>query len=359
MTTLNKHKLFTDVFAPAEQDTVLVMVDAPHDTIQDNADWQERRTMAEEWRIAFQKFPVRVHPLLSYPATSANNGDLPRTGNMSGREVVLEDVISNSTIIIAMTRYSATAPLAIMARKYPSIRVASMPGVLRRMEETALAADYTEVARKVHILTDLLTRADGADIVFTTGDRAYFDLRYRAARSDDGICHPDKSGTLINLPSGEAFIVPYEGEREDDYSMTRGIIPVQHKGETFQLLIESNRIADVRGEGPEARAFRQHLDQDPARRNVAELGLGCNDKAVVSGSVIEDEKAGLHWAYGRSEHLGGVTGPASFLSPKNVVHQDIVYAPDSPIGVTRLTLHFPDGDAQDIIMDNAYCVFDR
>ncbi len=354
---LNKHKLFTTVFAPTEQDTVLVMVDVPHDTIQDNADWRERRAMAEEWRTAFEEFPVRAHPLLTYPATGANNGDLPRSGAMDGEDVVLEDVISNSAIIIAMTRYSATAPLALLTRKYPTIRVASMPGVLRRMEETALTADYTEVARRVHILADLLTRAEGAEIVFTTGDRVFFDLRHRTGHADDGLCRPGKAFPLINLPSGEAFIVPYEGEHEDDPSMTRGIIPVHHKGETFMFLIESNRIADVRGDGPQARAFAQHLDQDPARRNVAELGLGCNDKAVVSGSVIEDEKAGMHWAYGRSEHLGGAVGPDAFLSPPNVVHQDIVYAPDSPIGIKRLSLLFSDGTREEVISDNAYRVF--
>ncbi len=354
---LDKHKLINDVFAPTSDDTVLVMVDAPHGAIEDRADWKDRRVMAEEWRQAFLDYPVSTHPLLTFPATGANNGDLPDAGQMDGRATSLEEAIAQSTIVVAMTQYSATAPLSRLAKKYPTIRVASMPGVLRRMEETALAADYQEVARRTHLLADLLTRAEGAETVFTTGDRIYFDLRYRTGHADDGLCHPGKEFPLINLPSGEAFIVPYEGEREEEPSLTRGIIPMRLNGESFSLLIESNRMADVRGDGPEARAFSEYLAADPARRNVAELGLGCNDKAVVMGSVIEDEKAGMHWAYGRSEHLGGTVGPDAFLTPNHVVHQDIVYAPDSAIGIRRLTLLFPDGSRKDVIRENAYVVF--
>lgn len=354
---LDKRKLFEAVFAPTESDTVLVMVDEPHGDIEDQTDWQERRAMAEEWRQAFRDFPVTVRPLLSYAATGANNGDLPATGRMDDVEVSIERTIADSTVIIAMTRYSATAPLSRLAKKYPSIRVASMPGVLRRMEETALAADYREVARRTHILADLLTRGDGADVTFSTGDHLFFDLRYRTGHADDGLCHPGKAFPLINLPSGEAFIVPYEGEREDEPSLTRGVIPMHRKEEDYVLLIESNRIVDVRGSGPEARSFAEHLKVDPARRNIAELGLGCNEKAVVMGAVIEDEKAGMHWAYGRSEHLGGTVGPDAFLTPSNVVHQDIVYAPESAIGIQRLTLLFPDGSREDVIRDNEYLVF--
>jgi leucyl aminopeptidase (aminopeptidase T) len=184
-----------------------------------------------------------------------------------------------------------------------------------------------------------------------------FDLRYRTGHADDGLCHPGKTFPLINLPSGEAFIVPYEGERPGVETTTTGFIPMQRKGETFVLLVEGNQIMEINGDGPEATAFRAYMDVDPARRNIAELGLGCNDQAVVMGAVIEDEKAGMHWAFGRSEHLGGVVGPESFRAPAHVVHQDIVYAPASEIGVRKLTMKMADDRVVDVIRDNRYLVF--
>ena len=351
---LDKQKLFEAVFAPSAEDTVLVMIDTPHGGIADHERWVERRAMAAEWREAFQAMPVTVRPLLSYPATGANNGDLPSHGNMDGQSVLLEPVLAGCTIVLALTQFSATAPLSKLVRRYPGLRVASMPGVLRVMEDTALAADYREVARKAHLLAGWLTPAESARLTFSTGDELLFDLRYRTAHADDGCCRRDKAFPLINLPSGEAFIVPYEGERENEPSRTAGRIPIQCGKEIFTLEVDANRIEAVHGDGPAARAFAAQLDEDPARRNIAELGLGCNDRAVVRGVVLEDEKAGLHWAYGRSEHLGGTVGPEAFRSPAHVVHQDIVYAPASPIGVRRLTLHYPDRPPITVIEDNTY-----
>ncbi len=54
--------------------------------------------------------------------------------------------------------------------------------------------------------------------------------------------------------------------------------------------------------------------------------------------MLEDEKAGFHWAFGRSDHLGGVVSVASFREPGNVIHQDIVYARGNPVQVTQAEL---------------------
>ncbi|HMP74054.1 MAG TPA: aminopeptidase [Kiritimatiellia bacterium] len=355
MTTFNLPRLLRDVFDPQPGETALVIVDVPHGSIPDHQDWKDRRDMAADWQKALVELGVPTPPVLFYPATGANNGDLPLHGQLDGKTVVLHDLIAKANIVTAMTRYSATAPLSMLTRRYPKLRVASMPNVLRRMEQSALAADYTEVARKANLLADLLERAERAEITFDTGHHVTFDLRHRHAHADDGMCRPDKQGfRLINLPSGEAFIVPYEGERPGDPSRTRGEIPLSWKGQTCVVHVEQNRITDISGPSPAAEELRAHFDVDPARRNIAELGLGCNDRAIITGNVLEDEKAGFHWAYGRSEHLGGTVAPDAFSDPAHVVHHDIVYAPGCPITIRRLDLLDPSGQAQAVIINGAY-----
>lgn len=356
MNTFNLHKLLRDVFGPAQHEHVLVLVDVPRAGVPDNADWSERRAMAEEWRMAFAALGASPAPLLTFPASAGNNADLPEIGTQNGKDTRIADAIAQATLVVAMTKHSATAPLSAFVKTRNDLRVASMPGVLRRMEQTALAADYREVAQKAQLLAERLERAESAEVEFDTGHRVRFDLRHRHAHADDGICTREKTGfRLINLPSGEAFIVPYEGEQADTPSRTAGEIPVSWEGEQAVLTVRENKIREVAG-GAYAERLRAHFDVDPARRNIAELGLGCNESAAVLGSVLEDEKAGFHWAYGRSEHLGGVTGPDAFSDPAHVVHHDIVYARGCPIGLRQLTLVYADGTHETIMRDSVYTV---
>ena len=225
------------------------------------------------------------------------------------------------------------------------------------MEQSALSADYGEVARRCAILDGALKGADRLEVRFSTGQRCSFDLRWRKAEVDDGYLPRDKKGDrIINLPSGETFIVPYEGERAGEASRTEGQLPVEVAGERVVLTVKANRVREIEGRGPEAEGMRALFAADPARANIAEVAFGCNDWAVVTGNVLEDEKAGFHWAYGRSDHLGGTVGVQAFLKPENVVHQDIVYARGNPILIAEATVVGPAGRTL-VIRDGAYVVF--
>ena len=85
------------------------------------------------------------------------------------------------------------------------------------------------------------------------------------------------------------------------------------------------------------------------------FGLGAA-QVLVTGVVLEDEKAGFHWAFGRSDHLGGVVGVDEFESPDTVVHQDIVYAAGNPIQVEQADIIHADGRRISIIVDGEYMV---
>jgi len=361
--TFDLEKLLVDVFAPQAGEKVLVMSDLPHGKYADNEKWADRREMAKEWHAAFQRLGTKlgfsVHPSLTYPATGAHSAPLPEEGEMDGQQVRLEDILSDTNIVVALTEYSATAPLIGFSQKLPKLRSASMPGVMRSMEQTALAADYSEVARKSHILADKLSHAVGAKVEFSTGHQVYFDLRNRQAEADDGQLHADKKGIrLINLPSGEACIAPYEGEFEGQPSQTEGTLPVMYGDELVLFRVQENRIVEVIGDGPQAAQKRGYFAVDQARCNIAELGLGCNDKAVISGSVLEDEKVlGLHWAYGRSDHIGGTVGVAAFSDPSHVVHYDTVYPTGGPIEIASLVLEYEEETSEEIIKDGRYTIF--
>jgi hypothetical protein len=355
------NKLLIDVFNPEPGELVAVVVDEPTEKVADHDGWRARRVMAEEWRQAFLKLGAErgfeVRPLLSFAATGANNADLPVHGTMDGESVDLIDVLAGSTLVIAMTEFSATAPLAHVAESTEDFRAASMPGAEKRMEKTALAADYARVAARCRAIFDALQGAKLCDVLFSTGHRCWFDLRQRSAEMDDGFLPRGKEGDpIINLPSGETFIVPYEGEIEGLPSWTAGTIPVVEDEEMLLFHVVANCVQVVEGDGPVAERYAEFFNEDPARSNIAEVAFGVNDMAEVTGCVLEDEKAGFHWAFGRSDHLGGVVGVDDFVSPGHVVHQDIVYAEGNPIQVERADLIDGDGRRVTIIESGEYKV---
>jgi hypothetical protein len=333
-------KLLTDVFDPERGEVVTVACDVPGPGQQDTPAWRDRRTMASEWWQACAALGhgrgFTVNPLLTYPATGAHGAELPAQGTMSGSAVDIATTLGHSTLALFLTEYSATAALDGLTRQHRDFRAASLPGVEKRMEQTALAADYREVARRCSILRDLLLDADRLDVSFSTGHHCTFDLRFRRPEVDDGYLPRGKQGDrVINLPSGETFVVPYEGEQLAVPSQTAGTIPYRVGRELVLFQISGNRIAKVDGNGEEARRLRVFFAADPARCNVAEVAFGCNRWAQVTGNVLEDEKAGFHWAYGRSDHLGGTVGVKAFAGPDTVVHTDIVYARGNPIQVVE------------------------
>jgi leucyl aminopeptidase (aminopeptidase T) len=211
----------------------------------------------------------------------------------------------------------------------------------------------------VVFLKDLLDRATGADFCFAYpgGEAAlHLDLRFRSAHASGGLL--PNPGAAGNLPSGEAYIVPFEGETEP--SRSAGVLPVQFGQEVVRYRIENNKAVAVLTEGPASRVEAEHLASEPAYGNIAELGLGVLAAFGVKpiGKVLLDEKLGLHIAFGRSEHFGGQVGPDSFSTPNAVIHIDRVYVPETQPDVTvkSVDLVMDDASTLPLMRDGVYVV---
>ena len=363
------------VFVPTAEDRGLaILVDLPDRVVPDEASWQARRATAQVWaeqlqaRSAELGFPTR---LVLYPNVHTNNGDLPSHAWLHGggplpaaaeelepqAAVPLAEVFQGHSILVALTRFSATAPLKVAARAFP-MRAATMPGYRDDMIP-ALRLDYAEVNRRVTLLKGLLDRATGADALFRHpgGEaRLHLDLRHRMGHASGGLI-PDL-GVAGNLPSGEAYIVPYEGELPGDPSRTRGLLPVQFGEEVVLYRIEGNVAVEALPGGPEAAREQALLEAEPAYGNLAELGLGVLAAFGIKpiGVVLLDEKLGLHIAFGRSEHFGGQVGPGRFSAPEAVVHIDRVYVPETQpaVRVVAVDLLMEGGEVLPLLRDDAY-----
>jgi hypothetical protein len=366
--------LLRTVFAPGPDERgLLLLVDLPDAARPDHPLWQDRRRIAAEWyRMLDERrdsLPWSEITLAVFPHVGSNNAELPeqvrRVESLEdgadliaaeGPAVALAALLSAASVVLAPTELSATAPLKLAAKEL-GFRGATLPDFRREMIP-ALALDWEAVDARVKELAALLDSATAARIEFGVDggvERLFLDLRFRPAHVSGGILRTP--GTVGNLPSGEAYIVPYEGERSNEPSRSAGTLPVMLDGELVRYRITANRALEVLSEGVRSERERAALEAEPAYGNLAELGLGVLGAWGIRaiGSTLLDEKLGLHIAFGRSDHFGGAVGPKDFRDPARVVHIDRVYVPECQPGllVREVVLESAGGDRV-LMRDGAY-----
>lgn len=371
-------QLIQKVFAPQADDRVLlILIDVPNNQVPDTDAWKDRRILAYEWKELLHKIKRDLGfeevQIIYYENTGSNNADLPTEVyewqgdpaaaginllKTEGRSINLEELLAQTDIILAPTQFSTTAPLKILAKKH-KFRAATMPGFNRQMIP-ALSIDYERVHEKVMKLKTRLDAAIKIEMHFEAENEDYpfnVDLRNRKSHASSGLLR--EPGTAGNLPSGEAYIVPYEGELAEE-SQTAGLLPVQFGDEIVVYLIENNRAIAVISTGTASENERKKLHEEPAYGNIAEIGFGVLEPFGIKpiGETLLDEKLGLHIAFGRSDHFGGAVSPQHFKNPENVIHIDRIYIPavQDKVVVKKVIFLYPDHDTELIIKDGEYCL---
>jgi leucyl aminopeptidase (aminopeptidase T) len=229
-------------------------------------------------------------------------------------------------VFIAPTSKSLSHTRARKAASDAGARGATLPGVTEDMLGRLMTADLTDLRRRSGALAELLTDASEAHFTCPRGSDLRLDLTGREGIADDGdLTGP---GAFGNLPCGEGFIAPLGGEGRLVVSSLAAIgLPA---GEAPELTVEGGRItAATQPEGE--RLLELLRTPGPAGTNLAELGIGTNERATLTGNVLEDEKilGTVHVAFGASAGIGGTVSVP--------VHLDcVVLEPTLDVGGTRV-----------------------
>lgn len=215
-------------------------------------------------------------------------------------------------VVIALTTYSLSHTNARTQATRSGARLASMPQFEAPMFAPGgpMAADPSEVSAGSQLFGDLLTRANQVHVTSPGGTDLRFSIEGREGQVDDGI-YGTEPGKWGNLPAGEAFTVPVEGTGQGILVAPAGWYPELESDMTFTIV--DGLVVDLQGGGKVGDKFRRLLDfasDDPsviARRNLAELGIGCNPNASKPDNVLEAEKikGTVHIAIGDNIHMGG------------------------------------------------------
>jgi leucyl aminopeptidase (aminopeptidase T) len=226
-------------------------------------------------------------------------------------------------VYIACTSKSLSHTLARKQATEAGARGATMPGVTEDMLARMMAGSFDAMKSRSDAVAELLTDATEAHVTCPRGSDFTLDLSGRQGISDDGAL--TDSGAFGNLPCGEGFIAPLSGDGE---IVAISLAPLGISDEPATLVMREGRVVDARGGlGPQyLELLRAHGELGT---NLAELGIGTNERALLTGNVLEDEKilGTVHVAFGASIAIGGTVSVP--------IHLDVVVAePTLEIGGT-------------------------
>jgi leucyl aminopeptidase (aminopeptidase T) len=253
----------------------------------------------------------------------------------SSRPITVADapfVASLSEVDAVVLWLASTTPLEFGAHRQPiyargretGTRIAFGAEIDQAILDHEMSADYEAVRELSAAMAARLAGHRHLRVTTPGGTDCTFDVEGRSWLIDDG--RVTERGDFGNLPGGEIYIAPVRNGAEGVCVIDRSIA-VRGLGllrEPIRMTYRAGRIVDIAG-GADAERVRQVIAEAGTGGDVvAELGIGTNEQARLTGAIITDEKVlgTAHVAFGDNRgsyggdnastiHIDGVMADAS------------------------------------------------
>ena len=94
-----------------------------------------------------------------------------------------------------------------------------------------------------------------------------------------------------------------------------GALAQDYPSQPIRIVVKDGYATEITGGASAARLIELLEPHGRDARTVAEFGIGTNDKAILTGVILEDEKVmgTIHIAFGDNKSMGGTVRVASHL----------------------------------------------
>jgi leucyl aminopeptidase (aminopeptidase T) len=207
-------------------------------------------------------------------------------------------------VVLAPTIQSLSHTAARKEASEAGVRIGTLPGVTEEMLIRLMTGDLDEIRRRGWAVVSALNSGSEVRITCRHGSDLRFGLEGRLGIVDAG--ELSSRGAFGNLPCGEGFIAPLEGTAEGTLVVDGSIADVGLLETPTSLTIREGRLTDTTGSDG-GRLMELLSEHGPDGTNLAELGIGTNEEAILTGNILEDEKilGTAHLAFGASAAIGG------------------------------------------------------
>lgn len=238
---------------------------------------------------------------------------IPRSSNGEEPPGPVAALLERCDVFMIPTSKSLTHTNARRKACASGARGATLPNITEDTMKRTLVADYRMIEERTKHLAEAIGNASEARVVTKMGTDITMKISGRDWKLDTGII--DKPGLFTNLPAGEAYIAPIEGTANGRLIADGSCAGVGMISKPIVIEVVNGFATEITG-GNEANKLVELVDRfGKEARNIAELGIGTNDKATLSGSVLEDEKVmgTVHIALGDNISMGGNVSVPSHL----------------------------------------------
>ena len=238
---------------------------------------------------------------------------MPRRSNGEEPPREVATLMAGFDVVLCPTSRSLTHTEARRDASEAGARIATLPGVTEEIMVRCMNADYRAIAARTHRVCGLMAGASTIRVQAPGGTDIVLPIAGRLPHASTGLFRD--RGQWGNLPTGEAYVAPRETESHGVVVVDGSMAGIGMTAEPIRIVVEHGHATAISG-GAEARALEALLaPHGPDARNVAEVGIGTNDRATLSGVILEDEKVmgTVHIAFGDNKSMGGRVGVASHL----------------------------------------------
>jgi len=235
----------------------------------------------------------------------------------------IAELMKNVDVVIAPLFKSITHTDARREASKLGIRVATMPNISEDTMTRCLAADYNKIIETTQLVNEAMQGIKTIRVTTNKGTDVTMPVEDRMIIPSTGVLR--KIGESGNLPSGEVYLAPIEGQTYGKVVFDGSFASIGLLEEDITINIEDGYAVSIDG-GKQAKQLDEVLGKaGPEAYAVGEFGIGTNYKAKLSGTILEDEKVlgTIHIAFGNNVTMGGNIRVASHLD--GLVKKPTVY----------------------------------
>jgi leucyl aminopeptidase (aminopeptidase T) len=237
----------------------------------------------------------------------------PRTTNGEEPPPEVAALMLQFDVVLCPTSKSLTHTDSRRNASAKGVRVATLPGVTEEIMVRCMNADYHEIAARTFRICGVMRATKVIRVTAPAGTDITMPIEGREAHASSGVFR--EKGLWGNLPTGEAYLAPLEGRSNGVVVVDGSMASVGMVDEPIRIVVKDGYATNITG-GTSARRLVELLEPHGTDgRTVAEFGIGTNDKAILTGIILEDEKVmgTIHIAFGDNKSMGGSVRVASHL----------------------------------------------